>query len=85
MGHRTALVRFQRSNAVLGIDRSALEIARIDIGYARNARAALARVKIGIEHAVRSRKLQFGPVALADLEARPTEMLAQFIRSHSIQ
>lgn len=67
------------------IDRRALKVARVDMSYARNARAALAWIKIGIEHAIRSRKLQLRPVALTDLKAWPTEMLAQLIGGHSIQ
>ena len=67
------------------IDRRALEIARVDIGYARNACAALAWIKIGIEHAIRPRKLQLRALALTDLKARPAEMLAQLIGGHSIQ
>ena len=85
MGRGSPLAPFDRSDAALRVDVATLEIARVDMGDPRHPLSTRWRVKIGIEHAVRSRKLQFGPVALADLEARPTEMLAQFIRSHSIQ
>src|SRR5687767_13815776 len=46
---------------------------------------ALAGVQIGVEDAVRPRELDLGTVALANLQARPSEMRDQLIGRHPVE
>lgn len=51
------------------------------MGDARHA--ALGWVQVEIEHAIGASKLQLCPVALANLELRPSKMLEQLIGRHA--
>ena len=78
-------MRLDRGDAVLLVDWTALEIARVDMSDTGDAGAARIRIQIGVEHAAGACELQFGAVAFANLQPGLTEVLAKLIGRHSIQ